>query len=398
MFASRFVIALGVAAVFMVGAIVTVNYVIDTKLDSVARVNVATAEGSAKGGNFLIIGSDTRAFVATDADQKAFGGDEGGQRSDTMMVVHVEPDAKRTLVVSFPRDLWVDIPGVGMSKINAAFNSGPDTVIATLKKNFGIDINHFVEVDFQSFRGIVDAIGSVPVYLPYPARDEKTGLYVPIPGCVSLNGKAALAYARSRGMQYYSLPKARWFKADAVPDIDRIKRQQEFLRRLVGVAVAQSLNDPITANDVAGEVLKNLTIDDGLSKDDIFALIDAFRSVNPDDSSALEFETLPWSNGPTQHGLSVLYPKDPEWRSLVARLGAKGGRRATTTTTSPPGSTPGAPSSSGAPTTTSTTATTTTSTTTTTRPSTAPGGGPEISNQSQLGTPVPLEAPCTAPA
>jgi len=378
-FASRFVIALGVAAVFMVGAIVTVNYVIDTKLDSVARVNVATAEGSAKGGNFLIIGSDTRAFVATDADQKAFGRDEGGQRSDTMMVVHVEPDAKRTLVVSFPRDLWVDIPGVGMSKINAAFNSGPDTVIATLKKNFGIDINHFVEVDFQSFRGIVDAIGSVPVYLPYPARDEKTGLYVPIPGCVSLNGKAALAYARSRGMQYYSLPKARWFKADAVPDIDRIKRQQEFLRRLVGVAVAQSLNDPITANDVAGEVFKNLTIDDGLSKDDIFALIDVFRGVNPDDSSALEFETLPWATGPSQDGLSVLYPKDPDWRSLVARLGgAKGGGRTTPSTSS-------STTTAGGPTTTSTT-----------RASTAPGGGPEISNQSQLGEPVPLEPPCTA--
>jgi len=386
-FASRFVIALGVAAVFMVGAIVTVNYVIDTKLDSVARVNVATAEGSAKGGNFLIIGSDTRAFVATDADQKAFGRDEGGQRSDTMMVVHVEPDAKRTLVVSFPRDLWVDIPGVGMSKINAAFNSGPDTVIATLKKNFGIDINHFVEVDFQSFRGIVDAIGSVPVYLPYPARDEKTGLYVPIPGCVSLNGKAALAYARSRGMQYYSLPKARWFKADAVPDIDRIKRQQEFLRRLVGVAVAQSLNDPITANDVAGEVLKNLTIDDGLSKDDIFALIDVFRGVNPDDSSALEFQTLPWATGPSQHGLSVLYPKDPEWRSLVARLGgAKGGGK-TTPSTSGSTTVPGGATTTtaGGPTTTSTT-----------RASTAPGGGPEISNQSQLGEPVPLEAPCTA--
>ena len=386
MFASRFAIALVVAIFSMAGAIVTVNYVIDTKLDDVARVNVTTAEPSAKGGNYLVIGSDTRAFIANTADKKAFGGDEGGQRSDTMMVVHVEPNAKRTLVVSFPRDLWVDIPGVGMSKINAAFNSGPDTVIATMKKNFGIDINHFVEVDFKSFQGIVDAIGSVPVYLPYPARDEKTGLYVPVAGCVSLNGKAALAYARSRGMQYYSLPKARWYKADAVPDIDRIKRQQEFLRRLVGVAVAQSLDDPVTANDVAGEVLKNLTIDDGLSKSDIFALIDAFRSVNPNDSSALEFETLPWENGPPQHGLSVLYPKDPDWRSLVARLGGAKAGRGTTTSSPSSTTTPGdSTSAAGAPTTTSTT-----------RASTSPGGGPEISNQSQLGEPVPLEAPCTA--
>ena len=187
-------------------------------------------------------------------------------------------------------------------------------------------------------------------------------------------------------MQYYSLPKARWYKADAVPDIDRIKRQQEFLRRLVGVAVAQSLDDPVTANDVAGEVLKNLTIDDGLSKSDIFALIDAFRSVNPNDSSALEFETLPWENGPPQHGLSVLYPKDPDWRSLVARLGGAKAGRGTATTSPSSTTTPGdSTSAAGAPTTTSTT-----------RASTSPGGGPEISNQSQLGEPVPLEAPCTA--
>jgi LCP family protein required for cell wall assembly len=387
------VIALVVAVVFMTGAIVTVNYVIDTKLDSVARVDVATADGSgAQSGNYLIIGSDTRSFVASDADAKAFGGKdtEGGQRSDTMMVVHIEPGAKRTLVVSFPRDLWVDIPGVGMSKINAAFNTGPDTVISTLKENFGIDINHFIEVDFKSFQGIVQAIGSVPIYLPYPARDDKTGLYVPVPGCVQLDGKSALAYARSRGMQYYSTPKARWLKADAVPDIDRIKRQQEFIRRLAGVAVAQSLNDPITANNVAGEVLKNLTIDDGLSKDDIFGLIDAFRTVNPNDSSALEFETLPWSNGPTQHGLSVLYPKDPDWRSLVARLGASKTGHGSTTSTSSGTSTTGSPST-GSPSTGAGPPTTTT----TTRPSSTPGGGPEISNQSQLGQPAPLVAPCT---
>jgi LCP family protein required for cell wall assembly len=328
-FAGRFSVAFVVAAVFMGGAVFTVNYVIDRKLDNVARINVATAKAPPQGGNYLVIGSDTRAFVKNEGDQKAFGdknGSESGQRSDTMMVVHVEPGAKRTLIISFPRDLWVNIPGIGNSKINAAFNEGPSKVIETLKSNFDIDINHYLEVDFKSFQGIVKAIGNVPVYFPYSARDDKTGLFVFNSGCVRLDGPASLSYVRSRHLEYYSNSKGTWLSADASADLGRIKRQQDFIRRLAGLAVAKSLNDPLTANEIADRVLENLTIDDSLTRDDIFALIDAFRTINPDDSSALQFETFPWKNGPSQNGQSVLFPRDtdddvsPGWHSFVDRL------------------------------------------------------------------------------
>ena len=194
-FVSRLVVALVVATLFMGGAVFAVNYVIDRKLDNVARVEVSLATSPPEGANYLLIGSDTRAFVSSAGEEEAFGdeSDTGGQRSDTMMVLHVEPSALRTFVVSFPRDLWVDIPGVGKSKINAAFNDGPDKTIETLRSNFGVEINHYLEVDFKSFRGIVNSIGSVPVYFPYPARDEKTGLYTPFAGCVRLDGNAALS-------------------------------------------------------------------------------------------------------------------------------------------------------------------------------------------------------------
>jgi len=104
--------------------------------------------------------------VQNATQQKAFGSaaDAGGQRSDTMMVIHIEPNSQKTLIVSFPRDLWVSIPGMGMGKINGAFNVGPNKVIEMLKADFNISINHFVEVDFQSFQGFVNAIGRVPVY------------------------------------------------------------------------------------------------------------------------------------------------------------------------------------------------------------------------------------------
>ncbi|MFO7589450.1 MAG: LCP family protein [Acidimicrobiia bacterium] len=321
-FVRRLVVALVVATLFMGGAVFAVNYVIDRKLDDVARVDVSLATAAPEGANYLLIGSDTRRFVSNSFDEEAFGDESeaGGQRSDTMMVLHVEPDAQRTFVVSFPRDLWVDIPGVGNSKINAAFNDGPDKAIETLRSNFGIEINHYLEVDFKSFRGIVNSIGSVPVYFPYPARDEQTGLYSPFAGCVRLDGNAALSYVRARSLQYFSSESDRWVDADAVPDIDRIARQQDFMRRLAGLAVQKGLNNPLTANKITDRVLENLTIDSGLTKDDIFALIEAFRTIDPDDPGSLEFETLPWTNGPRQGGLSVLYVQQPEADAVFARL------------------------------------------------------------------------------
>jgi polyisoprenyl-teichoic acid--peptidoglycan teichoic acid transferase len=331
---SRYLIALGVSGVFMVGSVLTVNYVIDQKLSNVKRVSVKTAPAPPQGANYLLLGSDSRAFVKNQQQQKAFGNtqDTQGQRSDTMMVIHVEPGSKKTLAVSFPRDLWVNIPGMGMNKINAAFNAGPDKVIQTLKDDFNIQINHFVEVDFQSFQGVVNAIGRVPVYFPYPARDLNTGLGVELGGCVLLDGSSALAYTRSRELEFLSLTQKQWFSADPTADIGRIARQQQFIRELAGIAVQRSLNDPITANTVVNRVLNNLTIDQNLSKSDILSLVDAFRAVNTNDTSHLEFQTLPWAPGPDQSGQSVLYVKEPDAQPLLARL-----RDFTSTNPNPPG-------------------------------------------------------------
>src|SRR5690242_7886373 len=124
-FARRYVIALLVTAVAMVGAVVAVNKLIDQKLDKIARVKLITAAAPPSGENFLLLGSDTRSFVKNQTQENAFGSPsvEAGARSDTLMVVHVEPAAQRTLIVSFPRDLWVQIAdGHGKAKINAAFN------------------------------------------------------------------------------------------------------------------------------------------------------------------------------------------------------------------------------------------------------------------------------------
>ena len=146
----RFAVALAVSVPLVLGGVVGVNAFIDRKIDEIPRVKVKTAENTDPGepANFLLIGSDTRAQVQTPEERAAFGdaGAGGGQRSDTLMVIHVDPAQKTGFLVSFPRDLAVEVPGLGQQKINAAFNSdsggGPQRVVDTLQQNFNIPIQH----------------------------------------------------------------------------------------------------------------------------------------------------------------------------------------------------------------------------------------------------------------
>jgi LCP family protein required for cell wall assembly len=323
------VLALGLSLAVITSGIATVNVVVDQKLSSIHRVsNVHLSGGGhpARAGNYLILGSDSRAFVDTAQQAQEFGSaaQQAGQRSDTMMIVHVEPKSKQSLLVSIPRDLWVQIPGHGMAKINAAFNYGNtpaehiQSVIDTIKLNFNVGIDHFLQVDFVTFQGIVDAIGQVSVYFPSRARDTFTGLDVPAAGCFSMNGAQALAYVRSRHVQYFV--DGRWQDADGLGDIGRINRQQNFIRHLADVAVKASLQNPFTANAVADRVVSKLSVDGALSKGDIFGLVNTFRRVDPNNPNALQMITLPWINGPSQQGQAVLSLKQPDAEQVLAQL------------------------------------------------------------------------------
>jgi LCP family protein required for cell wall assembly len=318
-FGFRYLTALAVAFVLTTAGLVAANQVIDDKLAGAKRVDVKVADGPAQGGNFLIIGSDTRAFVKDQQDASAFGSaqQEGGQRSDTLMVVHIDPDAKKSLLVSFPRDTIVNVPGHGRDLINSAFNDGPDKVIETLKANFDIDINHYIEVDFQAFQKLVDAIGQVPVYFDAPARDQLSGLDIQLGGCVRLNGGQALAYVRSRHLQFFDTATRRWKDASPRADLDRITRQQNFIRRLAGLAAAKASSDLTKALDIADAVVPELTMDQNLGKKDIFRLVNAFRHVNPEDSTSIEMVTLP--TVAAKDGAHLL-PKQPEADQVLARL------------------------------------------------------------------------------
>jgi LCP family protein required for cell wall assembly len=324
-FGHRYLIAFGVSFVLMTGGIIGANQVIDDRLGDIPRIGgLELPEGPGKAGNYLVIGSDTRDFVESEGEAQAFGteADSGPPKSDTLMVVHIDPDAKTSLLVSFPRDLVVDIPGHGRDQINAAFNDGPQKVIDTLKSNFDLDVNHYVEVNFRAFVGIVDAIGKIPVYFSAPARDDYSGLNIANAGCVELDGNQALEYVRARHLEYFDEQTGEWEDASPRADLDRIVRQQNFIRELAAAAAAKGASNPLTAYELADSTIPKLKIDDQLDKADIFRLVNTFRKVNPNDDSAIEMITLPVE--PASDGARVVV-KQPDASQVLARLRTFGG-------------------------------------------------------------------------
>jgi LCP family protein required for cell wall assembly len=296
-FWGRLVIAVVITGLFVGITVAMIDRGFTHRVQQIRRVKLEVAPAPPGGANFLIIGSDSREALTDPSDQEAFGSpaQETGQRSDTMMVAHVEPGSQKTFVVSFPRDLMVDVPGVpGKSQINSAYSiGGPQLVIDTLRENFGIEINHYLQVDFKSFEAIVDTIGAVRIYFPDQVRDQYSGLQPLIygPGCYDLNGGMALAYVRSRHLEKYV--DGQWEMADANSDLERIQRQQYFIKKLAGLAIQKSLSDPFLGKDIADSVIGYLKADTQLNRDDVNALIRAFKTVDVYDPNSVRFETLP---------------------------------------------------------------------------------------------------------
>jgi LCP family protein required for cell wall assembly len=257
-------------------------------LDSVKTVDVPslTPEGKTvdQGGNgpttienYLIVGSDSRAGAnPDDTDAGAIGNasEVVGQRSDTIMVLRFDPSDNSSALLSLPRDLWVPIAGTnGSNKINAAFTKGSDVLINTIQTDFGIPIHHYVEVDFEGFKRLVDAVGGVAINFPEPARDAKTGFEVLTPGCNTLDGTQALAFARSR--YYQTFTNGKWRDVGA-NDLGRIQRQQEFLRVAFQKALTTTSSSPVAATELINAALDNIKIDKSL---DIFGLANRLRKL-----------------------------------------------------------------------------------------------------------------------
>ena len=285
--------------------------------------------GSTTAMNVLLVGSDSRADLAEDEASK-FGttDDAAGQRADTVMILHVDSKKTKASVLSIPRDTWVTNSSTGRkSKINDAFQEGPNSLISTIQNNFTIPIDHYAQVDFDGFKGVVDAVGGVEVPFDAPARDRKSGLNITQTGCVKLNGDQALAFARSRF--YETKLNGRWV-SDPRSDLSRIDRQQDFIRRVLRKAVSSSSN-PLTLNAIVNNGVKNVKIDEGFGATDIIRIARRFRSL---DSNTVEMMTLPTTPS-VIGGADVLLPDKEEVSTVVDRF-LNGPQETKTATSIPP--------------------------------------------------------------
>ncbi|MGI9052329.1 MAG: LCP family protein [Ilumatobacteraceae bacterium] len=261
--------------------------------------------------NFLITGADNAECIDPNSPYAPNFGVDGedrvGERSDTIMVFRVDPAASRVAVLSFPRDLYVTIAGGGnRSRINSAYERDqPQLLIETIYENFLIGIDHFIQIDFCTFKTLVDSVGGVAVPFAYPARDDKSGLEVLTTGCYTFNGDHALAYVRSRDYHYEDPPGSGNWERDVTSDLGRISRQQDFLRRTLASVLSKGLLNPSVARGLIESATGgNVVTDQQLSVSKLMEFAGVLRNVQPGGIPSYQIEAV----GEDVNGASVLIP------------------------------------------------------------------------------------------
>jgi LCP family protein required for cell wall assembly len=236
--------------------------------------------------NILMIGSTDR--CALKVQNAAYGlcsQGVNGVNSDVVMILHLNPAKNSLSILSIPRDLFVpNARSDGANKIDAALYQGPDQLINAIEEDFGIPIQHFVELNFDSFINVVQALGGIKMYFPEPVFDAYSGLNIQTTGCISLNGTQALQVVRARKVQYkapgVTTTDPNYWPQEAESDIARIRRDHEFLRVLATAVKAKGLSNPITDQQLVAGVVGQLTVDSGFSAGDMISLVLGFHNVN----------------------------------------------------------------------------------------------------------------------
>jgi LCP family protein required for cell wall assembly len=245
----------------------------------VSTIDAGTTQVEQGALNILLVGVDKRDDLTRKQQNQLHLGRDVGQRTDTMMVIHLSEDHRRITVVSLPRDTWTEIPGKGTHKINSAYQyGGAKLAVQTVQNLTGLTINHYIEVNVLGFVDVVNALGGVEVCTPVPINDLKTHFTL-APGTHKLDGVNALFYARTR--------------ATARADLDRIDRQQQVISALLHQALSRgTLTNPVRLTALIDSSLRTITVDQPL-RDDLLGLAEQLKDVSTDD---VAFATVPLSD------------------------------------------------------------------------------------------------------
>ncbi|MGO2993853.1 LytR family transcriptional regulator [Brachybacterium sp. JB7] len=291
-------IALGLAALLVLGLVIVVaSYLHGLNSAYEKRTVVDISRGPSDGErpedgvgqNFLLLGSDKRSAEAAKAEGVS------GQRSDVMMLVHVPDDGAEAYIMSFPRDLYVEIPGHGTDRINAALAfGGPSLAVSTVENYVGVPVDHVALIDFDGIEGMVDTLGGIDVQVP---QDFEADGHQFTAGTQSMDGEEALTFVRQR-------------KQFADGDFQRNRNQQAVLKGIADKLIsADTLSSPAKITDTVESISPFLTTDDGLSGSAMVQLGLSMRSVRGGD---LHFLSVPYGDPYTTQGGASVVATDEE--------------------------------------------------------------------------------------
>jgi LCP family protein required for cell wall assembly len=252
---------------------------------------------TSEGHTYLLVGSDSReGLTAEQRDALGVGG-SAGRRTDSIILVHTPSGSGKPVVLSVPRDSYLDIPGQGRNKVNAAFAIGGPVLLAeTLEQATGLRIDGYVEIGFGGFADVVDSLGGVRMCVPRDIRDEKAHIDLK-KGCQTLDGTNALGYVRAR----YSDPKG---------DLGRAERQRQFLGAVMKEAATPStVLLPWRWWSFTHAAASGVIVGEDTSIPDTVRILGAMRKVSSDDALSL---VVPVSstNASTRAGSAVLWDEE----------------------------------------------------------------------------------------
>ncbi|MCU1356802.1 MAG: cell envelope-related function transcriptional attenuator common domain protein [Acidimicrobiales bacterium] len=253
------VVAVGLAAGVVVAA--------DRKLDQVQRVHVASvgAETPPPGRAQVVL------FAGVDTRPTGDGSGVSGTRSDTVVLARVDPAARTLAVLPLPRDLWVPIAGHGDGRLNAAMSlGGPNLLVRTVESVTGLQVDRYVQADFDGTMAIGDALGGLRLSFASRIRDGQIGLDVPA-GCTTFDGAGLLQLARSRHLRY--LDEAGRWQSDPTSDLGRMERQQAIALALLARLAQVDGHDPRKVVRLVDAAADHLTVDSRTSNAELVQLV-----------------------------------------------------------------------------------------------------------------------------
>jgi LCP family protein required for cell wall assembly len=277
-------LAIGAAALaFVIVAGAVGDYFYLGSLVHHKHVNFLQSAGASE--NLLLVGSTDR--CALKHQSEAYGlCSQGvtGINSDITMILHLNPSTGAAALLSIPRDTFIpNARTFGANKIDAALYQGPSQLADAIEEDFGIPINHYVELNFGTFASVVNALGGIDMYFPVPVYDGGSGLAIFHPGCYQLDGYHALQVVRARHLQIQPTPGNKDYlnwPQEGLSDIARIRRTHEFLRVLASKVAANGLSNPITDQRLATSVIGNLQVDQNFSEGHMVSLAQKFANIN----------------------------------------------------------------------------------------------------------------------